>query len=316
MMREVVAAGAIIDVMMGGKFDWRSRIEDSDFLESADWQQALLYARAALSSVPVKKYSGNHSVALQFLFENETDGCPNCRGCAEHRCSSAPVQEVEPHYYYPSFQHMGDCHICGHEQDSVLHIGSLKFLALSSALEATISGPVARDMSKFSLKSQDDPLARIPEGYSAPLDNRTTAEVLDDMETAKSSVPEATVSATPEQIEISKCWQRLEESGFPPEASGWPFQDIRGALPNAIDAALDCLIRQREDLLAEVTKLRASPQDVGREATIEEFAKSLDERAAGFLARSYCIFNGRLVAEELTNQALALRSLSRKGGER
>jgi hypothetical protein len=81
------------------------------------------------------------------------------------------------------------------------------------------------------------------------------------MVAAAPAPPDATVSAerTPEQIEISKCWERLEESGFPPEASGWPFQDIRGELPSAIDAALDCLIRQREDLLAEVTKLRAAP---------------------------------------------------------
>lgn len=50
--RETEAAGAIIDAMMGGKFDWRSRIDQSDFLESADWQQALLYARAALRSSP------------------------------------------------------------------------------------------------------------------------------------------------------------------------------------------------------------------------------------------------------------------------
>jgi hypothetical protein len=49
---ETLAAGAIIDVMMGGKFDWRSRLDQSDFLESADWQTALAYARAALGSAP------------------------------------------------------------------------------------------------------------------------------------------------------------------------------------------------------------------------------------------------------------------------
>ncbi len=50
--------------------------------------------------------------------------------------------------------------------------------------------------------------------------------------------------------EIAKCWQTLEESGFPPAIN------IEGELPNAINAALDCLIRQREDLLAEVLELR------------------------------------------------------------
>lgn len=46
---EIAAAGAIIDIMSGGKLDWRSRIDESDFLESADWQTALAYARAALT---------------------------------------------------------------------------------------------------------------------------------------------------------------------------------------------------------------------------------------------------------------------------
>lgn len=44
-----LAAGRIIDVMTGGKFDWRERLEDSDFLESADWLTALAYADAALA---------------------------------------------------------------------------------------------------------------------------------------------------------------------------------------------------------------------------------------------------------------------------
>src|SRR5690242_16983418 len=33
-----VAAAAIVDVWMGGNKDWRGRLCDSDFLESADWQ--------------------------------------------------------------------------------------------------------------------------------------------------------------------------------------------------------------------------------------------------------------------------------------
>ncbi len=42
------AAGNIIDIMSGGRLDWRERLEDSDFLESADWLMALAYADAAL----------------------------------------------------------------------------------------------------------------------------------------------------------------------------------------------------------------------------------------------------------------------------
>lgn len=42
------AAGRIIDIMCGGNFDWRD-LEDSTFLESADWLTAMAYARAALN---------------------------------------------------------------------------------------------------------------------------------------------------------------------------------------------------------------------------------------------------------------------------
>lgn len=49
-LTRTLAAGRIIDVMCGGNFDWRSRLEDCDFLESADWLTALAYADAALSS--------------------------------------------------------------------------------------------------------------------------------------------------------------------------------------------------------------------------------------------------------------------------
>lgn len=45
----IAAAGRIIDIMSGGNLDWRTRINDSDFLESADWLCALSYADAALS---------------------------------------------------------------------------------------------------------------------------------------------------------------------------------------------------------------------------------------------------------------------------
>ena len=56
--------------------------------------------------------------------------------------------------------------------------------------------------------------------------------------------------------EIAAAWQTLEGYGFAPEASGWPSQDLSGLLPEAIDSAIACLIRQREDLLTEVMALR------------------------------------------------------------
>lgn len=53
-----------------------------------------------------------------------------------------------------------------------------------------------------------------------------------------------------EHEEIAAAWAKLEEYGFPPEACGFPFRDMRGLLPEAIGCALDCLIRQRDDLVS------------------------------------------------------------------
>lgn len=54
-VERTLAAGRIIDIMTGGKFDWRSRLEESDFLESADWLTALAYADAARPSGEVTR---------------------------------------------------------------------------------------------------------------------------------------------------------------------------------------------------------------------------------------------------------------------
>lgn len=43
------AAAAIVDIWMGDDRLWRTRINDSDFLESADWTMAVRLARAVLS---------------------------------------------------------------------------------------------------------------------------------------------------------------------------------------------------------------------------------------------------------------------------
>lgn len=73
---------------------------------------------------------------------------------------------------------------------------------------------------------------------------------------------------TPEQNEISKAWETLESFGFPPEAIGWPFNPVDGLLPEAIECALQCLIRQRESLLAELKPLRiAQTQNQGEPFT-------------------------------------------------
>lgn len=56
--------------------------------------------------------------------------------------------------------------------------------------------------------------------------------------------------------EIAEAWNTLEGFGYPPEAVGWPHHSLDGLLPEAIECALDCLIRQRQDLLKEVIELR------------------------------------------------------------
>ncbi len=63
---------------------------------------------------------------------------------------------------------------------------------------------------------------------------------------------------TAHEAEIAQWWDMLEGFGFPPEASGYPFRDLTGLLPEAIKCALECIIRQRDDLLAEMRALRAA----------------------------------------------------------
>jgi hypothetical protein len=60
-----IAAAAIVDIWMGGDTAWRSRLEDSDFLESADWQGAVQLAQAALDTMQ----QGHLVEALKRLIE-------------------------------------------------------------------------------------------------------------------------------------------------------------------------------------------------------------------------------------------------------
>lgn len=55
--------------------------------------------------------------------------------------------------------------------------------------------------------------------------------------------------------QVRGAWRALEDRGFPPEAAGWPF--IEPDLGAAIGAALDCLIRTREDLIRQRDALQA-----------------------------------------------------------
>ena len=48
---------------------------------------------------------------------------PEAMKCAapEHCVWPDCMCEVEPHEYFPSIAHMGDCAVCGHVADSDLH---------------------------------------------------------------------------------------------------------------------------------------------------------------------------------------------------
>jgi hypothetical protein len=48
--RVIEGATAIVDIWMGGNRDWRSRLEQQEFLDSADWKMALRLAEAVLTS--------------------------------------------------------------------------------------------------------------------------------------------------------------------------------------------------------------------------------------------------------------------------
>lgn len=47
-----LGAAAIVDIWMGGDTSWRVRLDDSEFLESADWERAREEARAAIAAQP------------------------------------------------------------------------------------------------------------------------------------------------------------------------------------------------------------------------------------------------------------------------
>lgn len=43
-----------------------------------------------------------------------------------------PISNPAPHHYRPSWQHMGDCHICGHVAESSLHIPAEAFVVVQA----------------------------------------------------------------------------------------------------------------------------------------------------------------------------------------
>jgi hypothetical protein len=84
---------------------------------------------------------------------------------------------------------------------------------------------------------------------------------------------------------VAKSWVVLESYGFAPEACDY--------LPQAIDNALAAVIGARDDLLAEVTRLRAAPQTSKESDEVLRLRAAMDyacdllaERTYGSPARS------------------------------
>lgn len=50
-----VGAAAVVDIWMGGDKSWRSRLDDSEFLESADWQNAIELASAVVIAARLER---------------------------------------------------------------------------------------------------------------------------------------------------------------------------------------------------------------------------------------------------------------------
>jgi hypothetical protein len=62
-----LAAAAIVDIWMGGSQDWRERLDDSDFLESADWTRAVEEAAAAIEAAGVTALKSQVAVLREAL---------------------------------------------------------------------------------------------------------------------------------------------------------------------------------------------------------------------------------------------------------
>lgn len=98
--------------------------------------------------------------------------------------------------------------------------------------------------------------------------------------------------------------------------SGEPTFEILESALTGIAATCASFGKQPLETIIDFIKRVASPQDAGRAAAIEDFAKALELRANGFEARGTSIFSGHIVADELNEQARRIRSLATKGGER
>jgi hypothetical protein len=113
---------------------------------------------------------------------------------------------------------------------------------------------------------------------------------------------------------VAKSWVVLESYGFAPEACDY--------LPQAIDNALAAVIGTRDDLLAEVTQLRAVPQTVvDRASIIEECAMVVEPTKPRpcDCERCYCGNHGDMEAvaawDADASNAKAIRALASEAGK-
>lgn len=116
--------------------------------------------------------------------------------------------------------------------------------------------------------------------------------------------------------EIAVAWAILESHGFPPEAVNWPQENIAGKLPVAIDNALTAIVGARDDLLAEVMRLReAVPQTVSvTDAMVNAAAREMwndrDARHGGAWEgrnmHEVCVIQTKATARAALTAALSL----------
>ncbi|MHC2867931.1 hypothetical protein ACVIYH_009064 [Bradyrhizobium diazoefficiens] len=116
--------------------------------------------------------------------------------------------------------------------------------------------------------------------------------------------------------EVADAWAILESHGFPPEAVNWPQENIAGKLPVAIDNALTAIVGARDDLLAEVMRLReAVPQTVSvTDAMVNAAAREMwndrDARHGGAWEgrnmHEVCVIQTKATARAALTAALSL----------
>lgn len=119
--------------------------------------------------------------------------------------------------------------------------------------------------------------------------------------------------------EVADAWAVLESHGFPPEAVGWPQENIGGKLPGAIDSAITALVNTREDLLAEVIKLRPQCSAATEHPVSQSLlrtqeimcAETMKAKIAALAHRFWSIHPSTIAAMNLTREEFYAREMTK-----